>query len=394
MIAKKEMLNKLVVAKEILIKSIGEKGIFAGSGPRYRNQYWTRDAALVLIPALRSLLNLEDLLGYKSTYHFGLVNIDEVARKHFYNLTRRQSYNGAIPILFSDFAKLIENKMKKCKWDGKSLDLSDSFVLRRVFDGMYGDFKRFPEFLDFPDDNERGLYRLTPGTTDSELLFCYALLKEHGDCEAVRRALLYLETHYMHNGLHCGADWRDTMEVFFRDKPLLSNNALLYKVYKMRGDYKKAEALKNKIDSVFWTGDTYLDYPGGDRFDPLGMSLALLHGLVPSSRYEAVLAGFRSIDTPCGVTIKCRHNAYQPGEAEVIEKTDGVVVWPFVVGFTILATVEIDENFAFEQFEKLHKLNGFAEYYDPFDGSRWGEYEQGWSAAMYVRAVEKLIDSF
>ena len=105
-------------------------------------------------------------------------------------------------------------------------------------------------------------------------------------------AIKYLEDHYVRDGLHHGADWRDTMEVFFRDKPLLTNNVLLYSTYRAKRGYQKAAAVYNAIERTFWNGETYLDYPGATRFDPLGASLAVLHGIVPQERYGAILAGF------------------------------------------------------------------------------------------------------
>lgn len=385
MINKTDVLEKLNQAAGILKRSIGHCGVFAGSGARYDHQYWTRDVSLALIPALECLERFRPRSGQEAP------DYSPIVRAHLLNLTKRQGKSGAIPILFSDFPELLAAKLRKCTWNGSQLAVGQSFVLKRIFDGMYGDSEQFPEFADFPASDERGLYRLTPGTTDSELLFAYAALEVFGPCGPVRRAVQYLETHYVHDGLHHGADWRDTMEKFFIDKPLLTNNALLYATYKALGDEQKAEALARAIDRTFWIGETYLDYPGSTRFDPLGASLAVLHGLVPPERYDAVLAGFRSVDSPHGVTVKCKHNAYQEGETEVIERTDGVVVWPFVVGFTVLAASTVDTGFALEQFEKLQALDGFAEWYDPANGQKWGEYEQGWSAALYIRAAEKLM---
>jgi hypothetical protein len=319
-----------------------------------------------------------------------------VREKHLAQLMERQGPTGAIPILYADnFEQLLLSKLSKAKWDGKTLDVNGSFVARRILDGYYASQGRGAEFSDFPKDRECGLYRLTPGTTDSELMFAYAVYSQKESTEIHRnhadRAIKHLEDRYVWNGLHNGADWRDTMEVFFRDKPLLTNNALLYAVYKLSGNVEKAGALKAEIERVLWNGETYLDYPEATRFDPLGGALGVLHGLIPEERYASVLAGFKSVDTPQGVTIECKHNPHQSGEAEVIERTGGIVVWPFVVGFTILAALEMGEHeFALEQFKKFHNLDGFAEWYDPADGSKWGEHEQGWSAALYVRVVEAL----
>lgn len=384
MISPKSIAEKLLKAIELLRSSCGSYGLFAGSGPRYRHQCWTRDAALALIPALSSIERFSEILFLDLSY------LAEVAETHLKSLTKLQGRNGAIPILFADFGELIEKKMRKCSWNGSQLTVN-SFILRRILDGMHGSLDTFPEFRDFPNADQRGLYRLTPGTTDSELLFAYALINHYGrSCEAARRAMAYVENHYVHDGLHCGADWRDTMEKFFSDKPLLSNNALLYAVYIGMGEEEKAAALKEAVERTFWTGETYLDYPDAKRFDPLGVSLGIMHGLIPKERHAKLIKDFHLVDSPCGVTIQCRHKPYLEGEAEVIEQTDGIVVWPFVVGFTILATADVDRSFATEQFEKLHNLDGFAEWYDPTSGVNWGEYQQGWSAALYIRAVEKL----
>jgi hypothetical protein len=381
MLKKDEVLKKIKRMQAILILhgSYGERGVYAGSGDRYLHQYWTRDLCLALIPAFNFIPN--DYAGGAEGTNEKMIDY------HFKNLVAKQGPSGAIPIMFSDFPELVLKKIKKCSWDGKKIDVSKSFVLTRILDGLNG---RGEEFADFPKDEECGLYRLTPGTTDSELLFAYAMLKRNGNSDVVKLAVDYLEKHYIRDGLHHGADWRDTMEVFFRDKPLLTNNSLLYAVYKLMGENEKAEALRKRINEVFWTGKTYLDYPGSDRFDPLGSSLAVLNGLVPPERYGAVIAGFKSVDTDYGVTIKCRHTGFLPGEEEVINRTDGVVVWPFVVGFTVLASCKMDKNFAKQQFEKLHKLDGFSEWYDPADGSKHGEPEQGWSAALYILAAHEI----
>lgn len=385
---------RLMNATRILMSSFGEHGMLAGSGPRYENQCWTRDVSLALFPALYSMCTRGMNMPGTTTDKTYLLEIRE---KHLAQLMERQGPTGAIPILFADnFAELVLSKIGKGKWDGEALVMSDSFVGSRILDGMLGSVEAHKEFKDFPNDQEGGLYRLTPGTTDSELMFAYAVYSQKESTGVHRnhaaRAIEYLEDRYVWNGLHHGADWRDTMEVFFRNKPLLTNNALLYTVYKMSGNVEKAEALKAEIERVLWDGETYLDYPDATRFDPLGGALGVLGGLIPEERYASVLAGFKSVDTPHGVTIECKHNPHQPGEAEVIERTQGVVVWPFVVGFTILAALEMGEHeFALEQFEKFHELDGFAEWYDPRDGSKWGEYEQGWSAALYVRVVEALV---
>jgi glycogen debranching enzyme len=68
--------------------------------------------------------------------------------------------------------------------------------------------------------------------------------------------------------------------------------------------------------------------------------------------------------------------------------------WPFVVGFTVFAALQVKEyEFAIEQFSKfvdLDGVGGFGEWYDPADGKQWGEPKQGWSAALYARAFQAV----
>ena len=142
-------------------------------------------------------------------------------------------------------------------------------------------------------------------------------------------------------------------------------------------------------------GRALQDYPDAERFDPLGLALAVLNGVVGFESYSAILTAFSSVDSSFGVTIKCRHNPLNAEEAQMIEETDGVVVWPFVVGFVILASLKMQhENFAREQFNKLLMLEGFREYYDPRIGKGYGAAEQLWSATLFMRAKFAINRTF
>lgn len=386
MVKKEEILKKANQAADLLYRSIGEKGIYAGAGQRYRHQYWTRDLVYAFIPAIIAMTKIK---GLSPLFNIGI--FESASKGQLFGLAGAQSVNGAVPILFSDFSKFLINKLRECVWDGTFMKADDSFMMRRALDGLLGDSTQFPEFSDFPRSDERGLYRLTPGTTDSEILFALGAATIPALRSNALRAIEYAEQNYVWDGLHHGADWRDTMDKVLCKTPLLSNNSLLYAAYKALGLYEKAESLKTAINKAFWNGTSYIDHPGSNRFDPLGASFAIMFDLIGPHNFGSVTDGFRSVDSPCGVTIQCRHNPYQKGEAETIEQTNGVVVWPFVVGYTVLALLKFNPVFAFEQFEKLHALSGFAEYYSPADGSLWGEYEQGWSAALYLCAASEIL---
>ena len=341
-------------AKAILHSCFGTNGVWADP-TRYRFQCWTRDLVIAVMPWL-----LE-------------TGQTKIVRTHLENLSKRQRPNGQIPIVFLDrVAPFLFDKIKR-----SLKDLKLSFMLRRFLKGE--------------------LWNLTPGTRDSEILYIigmyeYAnrtqdrsLLELYG--RELARACDYVESHLMRDGLVIGCDWRDTMEHELGDKTLLTNNCLLYRAYRLMGHFDKAETLRTKINTFFWNGTSYIDYPGSDRFDPLGGSFAVLFDVAPRERFISLTASFASVDSPAGVTIKCRHNPVSKTERLIIDRTDGVVVWPFVVGFSIMALMQMGQiTFAAQQLQKLYRLDGFREWYDPNTGQGYGAIEQLWSAVLFLRA--------
>jgi hypothetical protein len=350
--------EKIEVAHAILRKCIGTKGVWADPS-RYRFQCWTRDLVMAIMPALLDL------------------GETEIVKIHLENLSERQRPNGQIPILFLD--RLRPFLLDKIKRSLQARKLS--FMLRRFMSGQ--------------------IWNLTPGTRDSEILYVigmYEYANRTGDRSLVVRyasqiqsALNYIERNLLRDNLVIGCDWRDTMERELGNKSLLTNNSLMYHAYRLMGEMEKADQLRLRINEQFWTGSVYQDYPGNVRFDPLGGAFAVLYEVAPNERYASLVEGYRSVDTPNGVTIKCRHNPISQEEKEVIERTDGVVVWPFVVGFTILALIKMGERqMAEDQFKKLLDLDGFREWYDPTTGKGYGAFEQLWSATLFLRSQAAL----
>ncbi|MFC1629941.1 hypothetical protein ACFL06_00180 [Patescibacteria group bacterium] len=350
---RREEKEKVVLA--IVRGCIGNRGVWADSSGRYKDQCWTRDFVLAAMP---TLLDLGE---------------HEAVRNHLINLSRRQRENGQIPILFLDrtFPFLLGKASRTLR------NRRVSFMLRRFLEGQ--------------------LWNLTPGTKDSEILYLIGMqeyARSTGDwgmtrtyASQTRKALLYIETRLMKDGLVSGCDWRDTMEKELGGETLLTNNALLHQAYRLLGETEKAEMLRWRINERFWTGSTYLDYLSNRRFDPLGAAFAVLYGIASREQYKSLAESFQRVNTHHGVTIWCRHNATSSEEAEVIEHTNGVVVWPFVVGFSILALLQMGQmDLATDQFKKLVGLNGFQEWYDPATGRGWGASEQLWSAALFLRA--------
>jgi hypothetical protein len=298
-------------------------------------------------------------------------------RAHLANLSRGIRRDGKVPILFLDgigaHARFVWDKARKSIRDRRP-----SFMLRRYVAGE--------------------LENLTPGTRDSEILYLFAMgAMAKRDPEFVRpferhieATLEYVRRHILkRDGLATGADWRDTMEKELSGKALLTNNALLYAALRGLGRSDDATRLLAAIRQTHFRPDRIVDYPGVERFDPLGGALAVLHDVATTADYPLLSTLFQSVDSPTGFTIKCRHNPISAEERRVIEETDGVVTWPFVVGFAVLALLKMNEtSFAIRQLKKMESLHGFYEYYDPRTGKGYGEPEQLWSATMYLRALD------
>lgn len=356
--------NKTEEAKRVIQSCIGENGVWAGS-KRYQYQCWTRDFTI----SLPILLDL----GY-----------GEISRKHFANIFKRQNSSGEIPVLFADgFWNLFLRKGKDFLRKKKA-----SFVFKRMI---------------WP-----GLSELSPGTRDVDAL-CILGFKEYvqtsGDANGwnkyeknVIKAVAYIEEKLLtEEGLLRGADWRDILEEELKDKTLLSNNAILYQMYKKLGDKEKQEELKNKINRLFWNGEYYKDYPETDDFDPYGQSLAILFNIVPKERYEKIVSQYQKASMPFGFKIKDIFPKPTTDEEKrsvqkVMENTDQFgIVWPYINAFTILALLKVGQkNFALNVFNNWNKLSGFYEWYDPETGKGFGDSEQLWSAALYLRVVQTL----
>ena len=128
------MTTKTKEAITIVKNCIGDHGVWA-SADRYRHQCWTRDFCLAT--------------SYLFIYHDVLKNPNIVVN-HLVNLSKKQNYDGKIPILYlEDVNAFLRDKIKKSISAGKI-----SFMLERYLD----------------DDLEN----LTPHTRDSEVLFIIA----------------------------------------------------------------------------------------------------------------------------------------------------------------------------------------------------------------------------
>ncbi len=356
--------KKFAEARKVIEDCIGKNGVWAGAN-RYKYQYWTRDFAV----ALPTLLDL----GYA-----------DIAKKHLENVFRNQNSSGEVPVLFADgFLRLFIRKGLDAIKKGRM-----SFVFERMI---------------WP-----GLSRLSPGTRDVDALCVLAALyySEFSKDkiflldykEELDRAVSYIENNLLdERGLSRGADWRDMLEEQLKDKTLLSNNAVLYEMYRRLGKIDKAEFLKNKINELFWSGSYYKDHPETLDFDAYGQSLAILFDIVPKERYDFIFEKFKSVSMRFGFRIndilpKPTTPEEENSVKKIISKTNQFgVVWPYINAFSILAILKIgNKDFAIEHWERWNSLDGFYEWYDPETGKGFGDPEQLWSAALYIRVYNEL----
>lgn len=353
-------MSKKDEAWKIVHACFGVNGVWADP-TRYRYQCWTRDLALAIQPLLLDS-------GH-----------EKMARTHLKNLTEHVRSNGRVPILYLDDVQgFLDEKERLARERGR-----EGFMLKRFREGQ--------------------LWNLTPGTKDSEILYLWAMADYAaqtgddsllvGSRRTIENVRSYVERELERDGLVYGADWRDTMEAELADKSLLTNNAMWIAALELMcpDGSDHAARVRERVLATHYAPDLLDDYPGRLRFDPLGASLAVLHDVVDQQHYATVLKGFRSVDSEYGVTIHCKHNPLNAEEAKVIVRTDGQVVWPFIVGFSVLALRKMGSPMAEEQFEKLEAMQGFREWYDPATGQGYGAEQQLWSATLYLRALEAMI---
>lgn len=363
----KERIKKLREAQSIIKCSIGYSGISAGCD-RYKDQYWTRDFALA---------GMDALIGMK--YH-------SVARKHLLAIAGMQHHSGSIPARFTKnrvhfvikFFK--EEIVSERKFLFRKLLLSLKYVIK-------GNRFNFRMWLFWYADNE--------------ILFIIAA-KEYiartADIEVnnllapnISKAFNYVEKHLMQDGLVVGSDWRDVVFTL-SDKPVFSVNIMLWRAYILNGKSSEAAILQAQIEKNFWNGYFYSDTPGSSTFDSLGHALAILWDFIPQDRHEKIIKKLEEMRTPYGFKANDMTFPKELSDYQEHERTNQFsVVWPFIHGYAILALIYMKQfDMAEDQMALWDDLDGFYEWYNPIDGKGYGEKKQMWSAALYLRAANKL----
>ncbi len=236
-------------------------------------------------------------------------------------------------------------------------------------------------------------------------------------------------------------DWRDEQWVVGFG---LFVNTMLYSYLRLYGQHEKADRLRGSMGRFTITADvprrqvyeglavrhkpyyalwSYKVY-SSEKFDLLGNSWAILSGIAPPSRADAIISW---VEAECEVmrksgdlSLNLPPNFFpfiRPGDPDWLPRYDRFNrpgeyhnggVWPFVCGFYIAALVAAGRHrLAAKKLEELTQLVrptrqaqvdfGFNEWFRAQDGQPCGQDWQTWSASMYLYAawcVEKKKTPF
>ncbi|MGC8682212.1 MAG: hypothetical protein ACP5TF_02885 [Candidatus Acidifodinimicrobium sp.] len=345
------MRNKIKEAIQSISNCVGKFGFYASSD-RYRYEYWTRDLFYSLEPLVR-------------------LGLAEKVKQHIQIIWKNQAKDGALPRYFLDH---------RYKWAPRKLylELRGRKIIKTIKSRQTIETRYRHWTVDSTPLGTLLIYKFVDATKNEELL--------HSLKKKIRLAVGNIEKKT--DGLLLrGGDWRDSL-FSLGDKFLLSNNVILYRVYREVGDDSRALEVKRAINRRFWNGRYYVDFLGGKNIDPLGASLAVLFDIIPKSRYPQVSKQLLNASSRYG--IKANIDVGRIWDKRTVDASSCnhiYSIWPFVSYYSILALNKMGRvREAREESNKLEKLHGFYEWYDPDSGRHYGSRDQLWNAAMYVEA--------
>ncbi|MEM5874407.1 MAG: hypothetical protein QW641_00550 [Candidatus Aenigmatarchaeota archaeon] len=339
-------MKKLIEAKKVIVKNARSLGFIAGDA---YPQYWTRDFCY----------SLEGIL---------YVGLEDIAKRHFYNILKRIEKDGSLPTLF--YGK----EYFQISYIMKSLSYSLTTIMKKERSMQLFHPKFFKQ--------KHGW------TTDSELLFLITA-KEYFP-EIYKKNEEKFELVYSNiikkvdkNGLIKSSNWMDAM-LNYNNKYSLLPNILLSVLLK-----------NNEISKMFWNEKLgyYVDYIGSNRFDVLGNAIAILKNIPTKDKTEKICKNFIKLSK---MFYACP-NLYPPYPKNMCGQKpytyQNCSIWPFVNGFVIKALLKAGyKKEALDEFEKISNLNGFNEWYE-LNGKPRGSSNQLWSAALYIAAYKNLFNS-
>ncbi len=349
------MQKKLKNAISVINRCRGDKGFYA-SAERYKYEYWTRDLCYCVEPLIS--------LGFSKDVKTQLLTI-----------WKRQAITGELPRYIID---------RRFKWlPGK---LFTKIKNRKIISTIKS-----------LDTMETRFNKWTVDSTPLTIIATYKYAEKSGDLRIIEVLKPQIEKAMWYTKLHIkeflirGGDWRDSIP-WLRNKFLLSNNVMLYELYKRIGENGKAIIVKDRINSEFWNGDYYTDFIGSANFDCFGASWAVLSGIVPRSHYKKLSEKLVSASSQYGIKNMIEIKPISREENDATESCNQrYAIWPLVNAYAIMALRKMGAGSAArKESQKMENLVGFREWYNPDTGEGHGSKEQLWSAAAYYEFIKGL----
>ncbi len=351
---KKSHYDKLYAAKSVIDSCKSDLGFYA-SADLYKHECWTRDLSYCLEGLLAA--------GYEND-----------VKKALKTLWEKQKSSGRVPTLFFDnFTSWLRNSIRR----GRAKSIPKSFTgLEAVLNSIFHVSDPTPHAV-------ITTYELARSSKDENFISNFSI--------NLKSALEYIEKN-CRDGFIVGCDWRDLMPEL-RGDALLSNQCLLYRIYRLAGEERKAEDLKNRINNEFWNGEYYVSSRGRKDFDMLGNALAIEWDIAKKDTYGKLAEMFRKSTTKYGIRNMLLIDKRSANQKTKVPECDQYgTIWPFAAYHAVLALDKMGyRDFAREEFEKLENLEGFNEWYDPSSGKPLGSKEQLWNAASYLETVKKIF---
>jgi glycogen debranching enzyme len=351
-----KILEKVDSARDVIKKCMTRQG-FQASPALYGGQYWTRD----LFYSIDSLLEL----GFENS-----------VKSHIQEIFDRQKDSGEVPTVFikpisKGFFKFLITYMLQL-FAGKRNPVSD--------------FRHASTWHDFVCDDELtvviALHHYVNKTGD------FGLLRRNW--RGVRKTIDFVNSS-LENFMIRGIDWKDGLSNY-DEKFCLCNQILLYHFYQCINNKRFARLVKDKINALFWNEKSgyYNDCIGGNRFELLGNSQAILFDIAPKNRVERIIKAFGLSATKFGY-----RNLFPPIEEEACgfppDFYQNSSIWLHAHCYAILALIKAGHiKESIKEFIKITDLDGFNEWHYSRTGKPAGSAEQLWSAAMYLRVFNSI----
>ena len=360
---------RIAEAKSVIESCIGNSGIWASSDVEDKTN-----------SGYRGLIYLRDF-AKGAIYGALAIGREDLVLKNLSNIKLKE--DGSAPTYFIDEGfNWTADKIRRLKEDPlrKIVPYAWKFLMARM--GKLSPHSHTPWSTDPTLHYINAIITYAEQTGNREILDAYG--------DDIEHALRFVKTQ-VDDVLYRGGDWRDNMR-FKKGVALLSNNALLFRIYESLGYHEKADLLKKTIQERFWRDSYHADHPDTDHFDTSGQALIVVHGVADKNQYSGIASKFREMETEFGINA----NDYNLSEMSLMARWRNKKVnqcstlWEWAMAEAILALKIMGEDeFAIRVYNKWTALKQFREYRNPLTGEGKGAINFMASAGLYLRVGQE-----